>query len=390
MAILLIRSYRRIIKFLIVLPAFFFLALLKLFFNFRLSTLQAERIGHLSGEIDIYLRKKQLFNPDRNFKRYIVIGSACNKTLLLLLKRYVPIIESKFLYRVLLICKTFKFMKIFFEELGLDSRAYYIYKRTKSPINLSDQEEIKGYKLIYQYYGIKEEDWWVCFHAREEGYLDSKYNYHNYRNSNILNMYSAMEYITSLGGYAIRYGSHGITKLDTTNPKIIDYTFSNHKSDFLDVFLAAKCKFFVGNTSGPRDLAKMFSVPYILTNLIGYSHITPSPTSLFIPKKVMYNKKILSFEECKNFSLFDPHKSFHYSTSLGFSMRKLTLLENSSEEILGSVKDLICKLNNEPIPMNIKNLQIKFKNDYFGYSSDIHDAGDLAPSFIKLNINLFH
>ena len=57
-------------------------------------------------------------------------------------------------------------------------------------------------------------------------YLDQErpnfYHYHDYRNFEASDMLLGMEYVTSKGGYAIRYGATQENRLKTNNPKIIE------------------------------------------------------------------------------------------------------------------------------------------------------------------------
>ena len=99
-------------------------------------------------------------------------------------------------------------------------------------------------------------------------------------------MLEAMNYITDLGGYVIRIGRKTNQKLKTKNPKIIDLT--NEKSnDFIDTYVLAKSKYFIGNISGIFHIAKMFNIPYCITNMIGYLALPQNGNSLFIPKKII-------------------------------------------------------------------------------------------------------
>lgn len=367
------------------------LYILKNLYKTELSLLRPDRIGHLAGEPDIFLRKQQLSKFRSKYRRVIVTGPPCNKELVNLLNRYVPIVVSQFGYKVLLISSRTRAVKKYLKPLGLDSQAYALYKSSSQVVKLNSKEEERGYSEIKEKFGINEGSWWVCFHARDSAYLGTQqYGYHSYRDNDIANMQKAMDFVTSLGGYAIRYGSSAEKRLNSENPMIIDYASSKNRTEFLDLFLCAKARIFIGNTSGPRDLAKMFSVPHALTNLIGYTHLTATPKTLFAPKKIMNSQgNILSFDECADLGLFDPILGRKFCTTEAFSNLGLTPIENSEIEILGIVKDMFKMIENIEQAEEIKNLQIGFKAKYFNYSKDIMDAGELAPSFIKLNAKLF-
>ena len=46
-----------------------------------------------------------------------------------------------------------------------------------------------------------------------------------------------------------------------SDPKIIDYTNSEFRSDFLDIYLSANCKFFLTTMSGLDNLLPIFNIP---------------------------------------------------------------------------------------------------------------------------------
>ena len=195
------------------------LIILKFFFRIRISIVKPDRIGHLAGEIDLYLRKKSLTDIDNGYTRIIITGRPCNKALINIFKNYVMLFSNHYLYLILVQSRRFKLINRYLLPLGLDTRAYQIYKLSNSPIKISLTDERKGYELLRKYFNLEKTDWWVCFHARDSSYLDESYKYHDYRNSNILNMYAAMEHVTSLGGYAVRFGSNVIDPINTQNSK---------------------------------------------------------------------------------------------------------------------------------------------------------------------------
>lgn len=55
-----------------------------------------------------------------------------------------------------------------------------------------------------------------------------------------------------------------LTNID--NPKIIDYA-TKYRSDFADIYLSAKCKFFVGCSAGILCVPYIFHVPVIQANV---------------------------------------------------------------------------------------------------------------------------
>jgi len=69
------------------------------------------------------------------------------------------------------------------------------------------------------------------------------------RNANISDYTDAMRAIVARGGWCIRVGDPTMRPLDPI-PGVVDYARSSSKSDWMDLFLCARCRFFLGNTSG--------------------------------------------------------------------------------------------------------------------------------------------
>mgnify|MGYP001456288280 CR=1 FL=1 len=52
-------------------------------------------------------------------------------------------------------------------------------------------------------------------------------------------------------------------------------------------------------------MAKLFSIPYCITNLIGYLDLPQNGNSLFLPKKIVRNNEVLTFNQCSDLGFFD-------------------------------------------------------------------------------------
>lgn len=81
----------------------------------------------------------------------------------------------------------------------------------------------------------------------------------------------------------IRIGNPGMTPLPPME-RVVDYPFTAHRSDWMDVFLVAACRFFIGTASGMFIAATHFGTPVVLTNQMPLSQRPFSPKDLFIPK----------------------------------------------------------------------------------------------------------
>ena len=94
--------------------------------------------------------------------------------------------------------------------------------------------------------GIGADDWFVCMHARDTSYLREwrpeyadAWDKVDFKNASIESYVKAAEYIAAQGGFVLRYGAVVEKPFPVTdNPRIIDYA-TKHRSDFMDIFLAA-------------------------------------------------------------------------------------------------------------------------------------------------------
>ena len=66
--------------------------------------------------------------------------------------------------------------------------------------------------------------------------------------------------------------------------QVIDYAHSDLRSDWMDVFLCAQCRFFIGTSSGLHLVATAFGVARVLTNYLATCVVPFSSQDLFIPK----------------------------------------------------------------------------------------------------------
>lgn len=111
--------------------------------------------------------------------------------------------------------------------------------------------------------GLPKNAWFVCLHVREGGFRNDQ---NASRNADIFNYIGAIEEITSRGGWVVRMGDATMKKLPVME-RVIDYPFTETKSDLMDVYLISECRTYIGMQSGILDVAVMFQRPIILTNM---------------------------------------------------------------------------------------------------------------------------
>ena len=286
------------------------------------------RIGHLAFNTEILFRR---LNESKENPIIISSYNPANKQLLNMFRRVrkiyrFPKLNSWVNYLVK------QFPKIF-SKAGYNYIEYHEMNELPRTLEFTEHEKIKGKKALYDM-GI--DSWYVCVNARESNYLKQKYNNnghgHDFRDSNINSYLKAMDYITEQGGYVIRMGQYVENKMDTDNPKIIDYAHK-YRSDFMDIFLCANCRFYLGDSAGLFAVASIFDRPVCIVNMIPINY-PMRKGDLVLFKKIWSNKlhRMLTFEEMKDERLW--YNSYYVEN-------KLDVVDNTADEILKQTKNML-------------------------------------------------
>ena len=119
-------------------------------------------------------------------------------------------------------------------------------------------------------------------------------------------------------------------ELKSKNKKIIDYSFSGKRSEFLDIYLASKCSFCITTGSGWDNLPNIFRRPILYTNLLPIADfLSFSNRFLNIPKKHFskFTGKELNLKEIINLGLINARSLNDFET------KEIILVENTPDEI---------------------------------------------------------
>lgn len=402
---------------------FYSLALLFLFIKERVKKfkilkfieLDFSRFGAPSPFIEgiILLKKKKKI---KDFENYLFFSSfkTSNKQLKLMSLRILNV--SKFNWFFIYLKKASNFWKKEEETFQKPNwRLYQIFKTeteieySSSNYRFTESEIVKGKKLL-QKFGLSKNDKWVCVHNRDSKYLSSEFNrqdftYHNHRDFKIENLAGAAEIFTKNGFFVFRMGKIQSEKLNYSNfnKKVIDYAFSNKRSDFLDMYLLGNCEFFLGGDSGTRDVVLSFLKPCYAVNMSPMDiYDEPSffmkPKSKYHPWLFMFKRikclksgKKLSLQEFLKIKILKSHSLSNYHL---IKKNNLVYEENSKKDIDNLAKEIILERNGKSIMSqdDIK-LQNEFWKIYFKISGEkqLNDRlPKLSPAFLRNNTDLLN
>ena len=155
-----------------------------------------------------------------------------------------------------------------------------------------------------------------------------------------MNYLPAAEYLANRGIYAIRMGYMVEKELPMVHPKIIDYA-SQHRTDFGDIYLVAKCKFYLAAPGGLQSLPWVFHVPMAYANTVPIKHKPLRKGDIFIPSKLWDRKtsRLLTFRE-----QIDSGAEEWFDTSI-YAKYGIDVIENTEDEILDLAKEIDGRLN---------------------------------------------
>ena len=227
---------------------------------------------------------------------------------------------------------------------------------------------------------------------RDEAYdrvtLNKKniYDYHSYRNCDVNDFLKCCDYLTKKGFYIFRMGKKVKQKININNNRVIDYASNGMQSDFLDIYLGAKCSFWISTGTGLDSLAQVFRIPSVFTNEVPLKGVRTTHTnSIFILKHLFdYKKK-------RKLSISEILKKIKFKfKGEDFKKKKVSVIPNSPNEILNAVKDFYnFYYKKKSFNKNEKKLQKKFWL-FFPYSRKLHGKIKtiISPSFLKKNSHL--
>lgn len=222
------------------------------------------------------------------------------------------------------------------DSIGLDGDhdVYDFYGKCNTHLSFSAEEIELGHNLLKEF-GIKSTDDIVCLHVRDSSYLNTyhagkDWTYHNYRDSDINTYAEAAILLAEKGSYVFRMGKSASKPFNVQHDRVIDYAFSKKRSDFLDVFLAWRCKFAISTGSGWDSLPAVFRRPIAYVNFCPLGHVhSYRRNSIFISK--WYVNRLTG--KRLNINKIFSSPIAYASSSDEFQQHNIQLIDNSASEI---------------------------------------------------------
>ena len=238
--------------------------------------------------------------------------------------------------------------------------------------DLEYKKKQECYKLLRSN-GIEDKKF-VCLHVRDSLYRNDA-GRREYRNSDINNYIELIKLLISKDYYVFRMGNKPTPKVNFSNKQFIDYSYSNIKSELMDLFLIKECEFYVGTQSGITDTAYLFNKPLLLTNMYAlFSSFPRKKNDRGIFKK-MIDKKTGETINIKDFAKFNIN--YHDPE---VAITDIMFKENSKEELYDAMKEYLDFINKKN---HLDNIQIKFNEFLHKRLEEIYNEDFVKNNFFK-------
>ena len=342
--------------YLISVPTVIIIRLIRPWFLIRWQELISSRIGHFALNAELYCceRDAGINTPSQRYLDVFYLRKyVCNNQMEKMWRRSLIILPRWLLFPLFIVNR---FISRFisggnYHEIGNntngDRDVYNLIDQSKPHINFTYDEEAEGKRLLTQF-GISQDAKFVCLMVRDSIFLDRHkqfisrdWSYHSFRNGNITNYILAAEELAKRGYYVFRMGAIVEKPMKSSNPKIIDYANSGMRSEFMDVYLGAKCSFCVTNSSGFDGIPHIFRKPLVFIFVpLGHLWANNDKHLLIIKHHIhkKYKKKLILSE------IFSFNVAMAEDTKI-YEINNIELKENTPEEIRDLVIEMDERLN---------------------------------------------
>jgi len=309
----------------------------------RFGTIRSDRIGHFAADAGHQLNGLQL--QDKQFiDLYWLPRKTCNKFFARLVCRHL------FVYWWVqpldcwnrLIPGGGNHWRPSTTTKSRDINGYL--EKSKTFFTFLPEEDEKGKEWLRNR-GWQDGEQFVCLLVRDSAYLDHSFKqkeggwrYHDFRDSDISDYESAATWLADKGVWVLRMGKIMANPLKIKHRRIIDYSFELDKSDFLDVWLFANCKFCISTGCGPDAISDIYRRPLLLLNYIPLRDIFSWSNAIHFPKHLFWK----SSGKHLNLSDYIKHS---YLSSDEYHRAEIIVKDLTPEIILEAVQEMLSRLD---------------------------------------------
>jgi putative glycosyltransferase (TIGR04372 family) len=330
-------------------PAVIVIRLIRPWLLVRLGGLFSSRIGHFAANTELYLCERDAginVPQQRHIDLFYMSKPICNNQLATIWKRVLSVWPAWILAPISRMNRMIPGWES--HDIGNNTQhdrdVHNFLDRFPPHLEFTAEEEAKG-EAGLRMMGIPTGSSFVCLIVRDNAYLDAHqphdWSYHNYRDNDIQNYVLAAEELANRGYFVIRMGAKVREAMKTGHPKVIDYATNGMRSDFMDIYLGAKCEFCISTGTGWDAIPEMCRRPIVYVNFVPFGYLHTSRNEFIsLPKHHVLEKegRKLTLHE-----IFTHGVGFCLHTS-DFESKGIQLIENTPEEIRDVVIEMAERL----------------------------------------------
>ena len=349
------RAFQIILKlplYMLAVPIIFLIRLIRPCFLIRWGSLTSTRIGHFAGNTELYLCEKDAginAPKQRHVDLFYVVRPICNQQMATMWKRVLHVWPSWILAPIIRINRLIPGGEV--HEIGNNSQGdrdvHNLLDRFPPHLKFTHEEEALGQAGL-QAMGIPPETPFVCLIVRDSAYLNAydKYGdwrYHNYRDSDIQNYILAAEELANRGYFVIRMGVVVKEAMKTAHPRIINYASGGMRTDFMDIYLGAKCEFCISVSTGFDAVPYIFRRPVVFVNMVPLGYLFT-----FRQQGLCVSRHYFATAENRELTLSEifNHRGVGFCCHTSdYASKGIELIENTPEEIRDIAVEMAERLN---------------------------------------------
>ena len=316
----------------------------------RAGRLKASRIGHFAMNTELYYceRDAGINLPAGWYADFFYLQEPIsNQQLAKMWGRHLRILPTRILAPVCCVNQLIPGGAV--HEVGdntqEDRDVHNLIDRFPPHLTFSPEEEARG-KAGLAAMGIAPGTPFVCLIVRDSAYLEAHlpgtWEYHDYRDSDIANYVLAAEELARRGNYVVRMGARVREAMSTANSKIIDYATNGVRTDFMDIYLGAKCAFCISSVTGFDNIPTIFRRPIVYVNQVPLGYL-----STFRARDVSIAKHHFDLQSDRELGLTEilSRQAAFCTRALEYETKGIRVVQNTPEEIRDIVVEMAERLN---------------------------------------------
>jgi putative glycosyltransferase (TIGR04372 family) len=335
--------------FVLAIPIVVVIRLIRPWLLVRWGNLHTSRIGHFAANTELYLceRDAGINVPRSRYVDFFFTGELiCNQQLAKMWKRVLRVWPAWIQSPIDLANRLIPSGEI--HKIGNNTQSdrdvHNLLDRFPPHLNFTAEEESRGAAGLGML-GIPADAPFVCLIVRDSAYLDAHsprdWSYHHYRDIDIQNYVLAVEELADRGYFVVRMGAKVRDSIKSDHPRVIDYATNGMRSDFMDIYLGAKCSFCVSGSSGFNAVPLIFRRPIVFGNEAPFGYLmTYRAQFISIPRHYfsLQKNRELTLRE-----IFTTGAGFYLRTS-DYASEGIQLIENTCEEIRDAAVEMVERL----------------------------------------------